>query len=300
MSELRADTSGLEGAWHAPDTRFIAIWNSRCMVAADRAVLLSLKELGTGWQPQDGIYLGRLEDRHIFAVGLADEFTDNGPGEPDFENFRGILSGLSADDAALLAYAKGMVEWAKKHRHCGVCGQSNHSVDGGFVLECSSADCDTRSFPRLDPAIIVLTLHGDHCLLGRQTTWPEGRFSTVAGFIEPGESLEDAVRREVKEETDIDVGDVHYMGSQPWPFPTALMIGFHATALSTDIHRNDGELAEAGWFTREQIAAGQVVLPPNSSIAFRLIEHWFNLWDGSTLASYELSGDFSRKTGERT
>ncbi|MDP6435776.1 MAG: NAD(+) diphosphatase [Gammaproteobacteria bacterium] len=300
MAELRADAARLASTLNDSNTRFVAVWKSRCLVHGNAAALLKRAELGETWQPETGIYLGQLDAQHIFAVELPDELGDNGPGEVAFENFRGILGDLPEDDAALLAYAKGMVEWHGRHRYCGVCGLPNLSLEGGFVLECASPKCGHRSFPRLDPAIIVLTIDGDKCLLGRQVRWPEGRYSTIAGFVEPGESLEDSVRREVKEETDIDVGKVHYMGSQPWPFPTAVMIGFHAEAVSKLIHRTDGELADAGWFTREEIAAGNIVLPPITSIAFRLIEHWFDGWDGPRLAELNLSGDFSRRTGERT
>lgn len=299
-SELRADAAKLAATMKDSDTRFVAVWNSRCLVRGNSAALLEQAELGNGWHPEKGIYLGQLREQHIFAVALPDKLGSDSPGEQAFENFRGILGDLPAEDAALLAYAKGMVEWHERHRYCGVCGSSIKSVEGGFVLECARSECDQRSFPRLDPAIIVLAVDGESCLLGRQVSWPEGRYSTIAGFMEPGESLEDSVRREVKEETNIDVGEVHYLGSQPWPFPTAVMIGFHAEATSTDIHRNDGELADAGWYTRECIAAGNIVLPPVTSIAFRLIEHWFDQRDGMNLASLNLSGDFSRRTGERT
>jgi NAD+ diphosphatase len=300
MNDVRSDAKQLAAARNHPNTRFVAIWNSRCLVAGKAAVLLSRQALGSGWQPREGIYLGQLAERHLFALELPKQLAKDGPGEQDFDNFRGLLSELDATDAALLAYAKGMVEWHKRHQYCGICGAPNRSAEGGFVLSCSETTCGNRSFPRLDPAIIVLTVHGERCLLGRQASWPEGRYSTVAGFLEPGESLEDAVRREVKEETNVGVGEIEYMGSQPWPFPTALMIGFHATATTTDIFLNDGELADAGWYDRQQIAAGEAVLPPVTSIAFQLIERWFNQWDGPPLKSYELSGDFSRRTGERT
>jgi NAD+ diphosphatase len=177
-----------------------------------------------------------------------------------------------------------MVAWQRSHRYCGVCGSPNRALEGGFVMECSDADCGRRSFPRLDPAVIVLVHRGDRCLLGRQTKWPEGRFSTIAGFVEPGENLEDAIRREVREETDIRVGKCEYLASQPWPFPSALMIGYHAEAESEAIRLNDGELAEARWLTRGELATGAVVLPPRFSVAYRLIERWFDLVDGPRLA----------------
>ena len=125
-----------------------------------------------------------------------------------------------------------------------------------------NAACDHRSFPRIDPAIIVLVIDGERCLLGRQRSWPENRYSTIAGFVEPGESLEDAVGREVAEEANIRIARARYLGSQPWPFPNAMMIGFHADAVSREIRLNDGELADARWLSREELAAGQVALPP--------------------------------------
>lgn len=295
LTESRNDPRLLEQAWQNPASRFIAIWQSRCMVESDAIVLLGLNELGGDWQPHDGVYLGRLHNRDIFTVELPDELHPEGPPEQSFDNFRSLMGTLSEDDAALLAYAKGMLEWRKRHQYCGLCGSLNTPRSGGFVMECSQENCVTRSFPRLDPAIIVLTTHEDRCLLGRQVSWPEGRYSTIAGFVEPGESLEDALAREVFEETNIQISTSRYLGSQPWPFPNAIMLGFHATAASTDIQLNDGELADARWFSREALISGDFAIPPPQSIAFRLIEHWFDEWNGSPLQSFELSTDFRRK-----
>jgi NAD+ diphosphatase len=155
-------------------------------------------------------------------------------------------------------------------------------------MACTDHKCAHRSFPRLDPAIIVLVHNNDLALLGRQAKWPEQRFSTIAGFVEPGESLEDAIRREVAEETNILVGETRYIASQPWPFPAALMIGFHAQGLSEDIELNDDELAEARWVSRQDIISGAVVLPPKISVAYHLIETWFDQHDGPTLAEFDL------------
>jgi len=129
-------------------------------------------------------------------------------------------------------------------------------------------------FPRVDPAIIVLVRRGDRCLLGRQPSWPEGRYSTIAGFVEPGESLEDAVRREIREEANILIENIAYHSSQPWPFPSSLMLGFTADALSQDILLNDGELEDAQWFTRKQLRSGFPKLPYRLSIARRLVDDW--------------------------
>jgi NAD+ diphosphatase len=162
-------------------------------------------------------------------------------------------------------------------------------------MQCSSGECAQRSFPQLDPAIIVLVVHEQRCLLGRQVSWPDGRFSTLAGFVEPGESLEDAVRREVYEETSVHVVNNVYLGSQPWPFPSSLMVGFHAEASTTEITLIDGELGEARWFDRETLGSGEIQLPPPTSIAFQLIERWFDAAPGPRLASLNVSSSFSSR-----
>ncbi len=148
---------------------------------------------------------------------------------------------------------------------------------------CTNAACRSEQFPRIDPAIIVLISDGERALLGRQASWPLGRYSTIAGFVEPGESLEDAVSREVFEETGIDIDRVEYHSSQPWPFPASLMLGFTAHAVTTEIHLRDNELEDAQWFTRADLASGKPLVPPNVSISFRLIEDWFNAGGGPRL-----------------
>jgi len=298
-SLLRKNPAELSRAAHAPESRFVTLWQSQCLIEDGRAVYLRRQELGSGWAEDQLIYLGLRGAEHLFALELPRQLPDNGPVEERFANFRRLLGGVRATDAAVLAYAKGMLEWQRRHRHCGVCGAPNTATEGGFVMTCADDACGQRCFPRVDPAIIVLVVDGDRCLLGHQAGWPDGRYSTIAGFAEPGESLEDAVAREVHEETNIQVSECRYRGSQPWPFPSAMMIGFHARARSTDIRLNDAELEAAGWFTRDEIAAGRVVLPPEASIAFQLIAAWFDQWDGPGLSSLGLSGDFSRSAAAR-
>ena len=169
-----------------------------------------------------------------------------------------------------------MLHWRRRHRYCGACGAPTASASAGHVMKCTNAACATDHFPRLDPAIIVLVTDGERALLGRQAAWPEGRYSTIAGFVEPGESLEDAVAREVLEETGVRVLESEYHSSQPWPFPSSLMIGFTARAAAEAVPRADEELEDVRWFTREQVAAGFPGLPPPQSVSFRLIEHWYD------------------------
>jgi NAD+ diphosphatase len=303
-AEIRSDPDALASAWQAPESRIVALWQSHCLIERGAAVLLTRAQVGSALGLEDVIYLGCREERHLFCVGLPEDLNNTGLTDSAFENFRGLLGDLAAEDAALLAYAKGMLEWRIRHQHCGKCGTRNEPQRGGFVMACPDAHCENKSFPRIDPAIIVLVVDqadSNRCLLGRQHSWPEGRYSTVAGFVEPGESFEDAVAREVFEETNVQAANAVYLGSQPWPFPTGMMVGFHANADSSRaIQRHDNELADARWVSREELLGGELVLPPVTSIAFRLIEHWFDQWDGAPLRSFNLSGDFSRRSGERT
>lgn len=188
------------------------------------------------------------------------------------EELRPLSNLLPSDEAGLLAYARALSIWRVRHRYCGVCGSQLIPERAGHVMHC--AKCGHESFPRIDPAIIVLVSDGERALLGRQATWPAGRYSTIAGFVEPGESLEDAVAREVFEETAVRVSAADYHSSQPWPFPSSLMIGFHARAERGSIARVSGELEDARWFTKEELLAGAPVLPPSQSISYRLITAW--------------------------
>lgn len=194
---------------------------------------------------------------------------------------------LSAHEAGLFAYAKGLAHWQREMRYCSWCGAALALVASGHRAKCTAADCGRLHFPRTDAAIIVIVEHAGACLLGRQASWPEGRYSTLAGFVEPGESLEDAVRREVAEESGVQVDQVRYHSSQPWPMPASLMVGFTATARGRDIHLRDGELEDARWFTPEQIVAGladgSFGTPTRLSVSYRLLAHWLQLRAGLSL-----------------
>ena len=189
-----------------------------------------------------------------------------------FEELRPLANTLPAEEGGLVAYARAMAVWRARHRYCGVCASTLVPERAGHVMRCLK--CGHESFPRIDPAIIVLVADGDRCLLGRQASWPPGRYSTIAGFVEPGESLEDAVAREVLEETAVRVRTVNYHSSQPWPFPSSLMVGFHATADSSQPVQVTNELEHARWFSREELMQGPPLLPPSQSISYRLITTW--------------------------
>ena len=188
---------------------------------------------------------------------------------------------LSPDDAPLFAAALSLSWWHSRHRFCANCGSQTDIFRGGWGRQC--ATCSAQHFPRVDPVVIMLAEHGGRLLLGRQPQYPPGRYSALAGFVEPGENIEAAVARELREEAGIEVGDVTYVASQPWPFPSSLMIGAHARALSDRLTIDTTELDDARWFSRDEVAAalagedGAAFLPPpRFAIARTLLEHWLD------------------------
>lgn len=275
--ERRKDPDWLDQAIASDQSRFVPVWGDKCLVGGDplNAILLRHDQIEHYLQSDDElIFLGLFRDSPVFAFAIdgdtREPFTELG----EFHDLRFLGSVLPPDEANLTAHARALVLWHGSQLYCGICGSSAKPEAGGNSRVCANHDCGRVLFPRVEPAIIVLVSDGERCLLGRQSRWPEGRYSTVAGFVEPGESLEDAVRREVYEETNIRVGNVQYHSSQPWPFPAALMLGFTAEATSTDIKLNDGELEDAAWFTRKELRSGYPKLPFHISIARRLIDQW--------------------------
>lgn len=279
--DRRKDRDWLERAAHSAASRYVPVWGDRCLVAGDPPVacLLERPDVAEFVDDDQLIFLGNFREHPAFAVVVTGEdapLAEFG----SFENLRYLGTVLPADEANLVAHARALVLWHQSQVFCGFCGSPSRPEAGGNTRVCTDANCSRQIFPRVDPAIIVLVAHGDRCLLGRQSSWPEGRYSTIAGFVEPGESLEDAVRREVYEETNVRVGRVDYHSSQPWPFPSSLMLGFVAEAKSTTINLNDGELEDARWFTRADLRSGFPKLPFRISIARRLVDHWLGLDGG--------------------
>ncbi len=286
-SHLRQDPAWFAAALADERSRAIPVWNSRTLVAegdAPRAVYLPLSAVPPARRNgEDLILLGRFGGIDYFTYDIDSVEAPPLPPGARFEDLRLVASLLPVEEAGLLGYARALVSWRRRHRFCGTCGAKTVSAKSGHVLVCSNAQCRTEQFPRVDPAIIVLVSDGERALLGRQASWPAGRYSTIAGFVEPGESLEDAVAREVLEETGIEVDAIEYHSSQPWPFPASLMLGFTAHALTSEVHLKDRELEDARWFTRADLASGTPLVPPGVSISFRLIEHWFNAGGGRPL-----------------
>lgn len=276
-TELRAHDSWLTTARTDPATRYLVVDDGRLPVTADRLSLrlLSADELDRASAPTD-LFLGVDSARAAFFGLMASE-QQQLPAGPS-ATLREVGALLDDRDAGLATHALALANWHATHTHCPRCGAPTVVIRGGWVRSCAADG--SEHFPRTDPAIIVLVVDDrGRCLLGRQASWPTGHFSTLAGFVEPGESLEHAVAREVFEEVGVRVSDPVYLGSQPWPFPCSLMLGFSARATSTAITVDGTEISEAAWFSRSDykrlLSTGALLVPSGISIARRLIESWY-------------------------
>ncbi|MBN1676681.1 MAG: NAD(+) diphosphatase [Kiritimatiellae bacterium] len=290
LSARRRDPGWLAAQMERADTRFIPVCDGDVLFhATDEGAPAYLTPEHVSRLAGTVIFLGQAEDRAYFAIGLPAKDALP-PGLGRFEGLRQAADSLTAQDCALLALAKSMVEWHGRHRFCGDCGSPTESREAGHVRVCTRTGCGLEHFPRTDPAVIVLVGSGDRCLLGRKRGWAAGMHSAIAGFVEPGESLEQAVEREVMEETGVRVEDIRYRASQPWPFPRSLMLGFFARAANDAVRLDEDELETARWFTRAEIRDGlrdgTFKLPSNISIARRLIRDWFDQGQLGPLATH--------------
>ncbi|HQU66923.1 MAG TPA: NAD(+) diphosphatase [Albidovulum sp.] len=294
---LRGDAAALAGHFAMPGTRVLPVWRGKPLLSPEGAgflpaghpllaeprgetvflglsggVALFARDV-SGWQPPEGSdlpqpgFFDATEQRH---PDIAEGWR--------FAELRAVMAGLPRADAELIATAKAVLGWHRTHRFCSVCGQQSVVAQAGWQRVCPS--CGAQHFPRTDPVVIMLVTHGNRTLLGRSPGWPEGMYSCLAGFMEPGETLEAAVRREVAEETGVLVGAVRYLASQPWPHPSSLMIGCQGDALGTEITLDPAELEHALWISREELAEvlagthGQIRQPRRGAIAEFLMSAW--------------------------
>ena len=281
MARTVGDADELDTLANSDRARFLPVYNTKVLVANKAgqltAAAIEKAEFASRFScDTPPVYLGCKNDLHYFAAGVkaADE------GVEKFADLRQSAALLNDNDAALLGYALAILTWQRNHQHCGACGAPTVPRQGGHVLQCTDRVCALEHYPRTDPAIIVLVEHEDRALFGRKAEWPAHRYSTIAGYVEPGESVEQAVVREVAEETGVEVIESCYHSSQPWPFPCSLMLGYTALAGRSQIHLNDRELEEARWLSRQELTdrlvCGEFLPPTPISISFRLIEDWFN------------------------
>jgi NAD+ diphosphatase len=303
----RRDLDWIREQVRHPTSVFIPVWRTQNLVieiddAEPRAAVLAVEAVGSAlggladveeWLARGEIvFLGVHDERAHFALDVSaieapldmvrsPALAAAGIAEAGvrFADLRQLAGRLDRHEGALLAFARAMLFWHSRHRFCGVCGSPTRSEEAGHMRRCTDPGCKAMHFPRTDPAVIMLVLDGERALLGRNKNFPlPGMYSTLAGFVEPGESLEGAVAREVREEAGIVVGAVHYHSSQPWPFPANIMLGFYAEAATTEVSLDDGELADARWFERGWLLSHEgddsFRLPRRDSIARRLIEDW--------------------------
>src|SRR3954471_5014587 len=264
-TERRTDASWVAGQLADPASRAVVVVPDGVVLDGDRLARVPLAQA-----PGEPLLLGLEDGRPLFAVDSA---------APQAVGLRDAAARLSQSEGGLAAYASALANWHRGHPHCARCGAATDVAEAGFLRRCPA--CGAHHHPRTDPFVIMLVLDraGDGVLLGRQPTWPPGRYSALAGFVEPGESLEDAVAREVLEEAGVEVREPRYVASQPWPFPSSLMLGFMAAYAGGEPEARDGELDDARWFTRAELedaagGRGEIAVPPPLAIARRLIDAW--------------------------
>ena len=293
-SDRRPDADWLAGQLASSDALGMALWNGKPLVektpktdGGDGGVQIAYLPAKLAGELAGGderlLFMGLWQETAIFAVdleGTSDPALGPLQGLGEFKELRTIALQLPAPDAAILATAKSMFEWRRRHQYCASCGQPSETKDGGWKRQCPA--CEVEHFPRTDPVVIMLAYHGDRCMLGRQEIWPKGMFSALAGFLEPGESIEEACARELAEEAGLRTISVRYHSTQPWPYPSSLMIGLIAEVEDDEGTPDQTELSEVRWFTREEarrLIQGEiegVFCPQPMAIAHQLLKAWAN------------------------
>jgi NAD+ diphosphatase len=282
-TEKRNDAAWVEAAWADPRTRVLVVSDSQALIQSD-GDQLELVFVAPSEAPAGTRFLLGVDEKDVAYFGVSGMLSAEGTVRSEETvvkpmALRQVGAVLSDRDAGLMTHAVALAYWHDTHTHCPRCGTATVPAPAGHLTTCPADG--TEHFPRLDPAVIMLvTDPDDRCLLARNAAWPQRRMSVLAGFVEPGESVEHAVAREVFEETAITVGQIRYLGSQPWPMPRSLMLGFQAVAAGGQhIVVDSEEIGEAHWFSRAELRAsidrGELAIAPTSSIARRLIEFWY-------------------------
>jgi len=295
QDQLRKNDTELLTLWNQPNARVLPVLKGKCLIrTTDSLPHLEWVGVQNSWRFENAIFLGTTdaegaENSPWFAINVDEDSISplKLPNDTEFQDLRVVGPHLTPDDSALLKYAKGLTFWHSTTRYCSSCGSNLTNTQGGHTKQCSNEQCQQLVFPRTDPAVIMLVTRTDAageewCLLGRSPVWPPGMYSTLAGFVESGESLEQAVAREVYEESGVRVQDVQYISSQPWPFPRSIMLGFRAVATTEKITLDVNELEDARWFTRADLenfgawgdANFEFQLPRTDSIAYALVTQW--------------------------
>lgn len=291
---MRGDAGAQAALWARG--RVLAVWRGRPLTVDGQAIAWLATDAGLAGTRETAIFLGLTNEVPVFAqdvsawvpdapITASSGFFDTQvqshpdlPADHGFHELRAIMAQLSARDAELCATARALIEWHRSHGFCATCGAKSDMTQAGWQRECPV--CKALHFPRTDPVVIMLITQGNRLLLGRGPTWPEGMYSLLAGFIEPGETIEAAVRREVFEESGIRVGQVDYLTSQPWPFPASLMLGCRGEALTDEITIDPNELQDARWVTREELLSAFAGTHPEikpsrkGAIAQFIMSHW--------------------------
>lgn len=291
---VRTDASGLNALWNNSSSRTLLWHDGQFMLQGCEPRFLDFSRAGDLTESMDDpVYLGQYEQTSYFACRIRE--IDESLVEADFVSLRQASRMVNEFHRELMFYAQGILNWLQNHAFCSRCGSDTEVINAGHGRECKNSSCGKTLYPKIDPAVIFSIINNSgpesKILLGRQKSWEKNRYSVVAGFVEPGESLEGAVRREALEETGLKLDRVDYVASQAWPFPDSLMMGFSAECSQQDITLVDEELEAADWFSASDIEAGLknglLKLPFNISISWHLINRWFRAEAGYSLKAID-------------
>lgn len=296
QSQLRGDSTAINRFYKSEKSRTLLWQDGHFLTQDGQPRYFSFQQL-QGFQSglDEPVYLGQYQGHEYFAAQIQQTGIDSV--ESEMMTLRRATAMFTGSDAEMMVYAQGILNWLRNHAFCSRCGSDTTIIEAGHGRRCNNTQCARLSYPKIDPAVIFSIVNNtgpeSKILLGRKSIWDEDRYSVIAGFVEPGETLEDAVRREAYEETGVRVDGVEYIGSQPWPYPDSLMLGFCAETSEHEITLIDQELEKATWFTTGELEEGiktqRFKMPFRVSIAWQLIDRWFTAQKGYSVASVDIS-----------